>query len=90
MIFFFIQEGQTPLHLATADDVRSLLQDAMMSQPALAPAAGGAAPPPVSPASPKPPGTPSKSASQSTVSPAPSLISINNIGAEGELSCLTL
>lgn len=27
------QEGQTPLDLATADDVRSLLQDAMMSPP---------------------------------------------------------
>lgn len=78
------QEGQTPLHLATADDVRSLLQDAMMSQPSLTPASGGIAPPPVSPSSPKPPGTPSKAASQSTVSPAPSLISINNIGAEVE------
>lgn len=77
------QEGQTPLHLATAEDVRSLLQDAMMSQPTLAPA-GGATPTHVSPASPKPPGTPSKSVSQSTVSPAPSLISINNIGAEVE------
>ncbi|KAK8741276.1 hypothetical protein OTU49_002592, partial [Cherax quadricarinatus] len=78
------KEGQTPLHLATADDVRSLLQDAMMSQPSLTPASGGIAPPPVSPSSPKPPGTPSKAASQSTVSPAPSLISINNIGAEVE------
>ncbi|XP_064089251.1 poly [ADP-ribose] polymerase tankyrase-like [Macrobrachium nipponense] len=85
------QEGQTPLHLATAEDVRSLLQDAMMSQPSLAPA-GGATPTHVSPASPKPPGTPSKSVSQSTVSPAPSLISINNIGAEGEsfVFCLNL
>ncbi|KAF2349375.1 Poly(ADP-ribose) polymerase catalytic domain, partial [Trinorchestia longiramus] len=35
------QEGQTPLDLATADDVRSLLQDAMMSPPAAA-AGGGA------------------------------------------------
>lgn len=83
IFFLSVQEGQTPLHLATADDVRSLLQDAMMSQPSLTPATGGAAAPPVSPASPKPPGTPCKSASQSAVSPAPSLISINNIGAEG-------
>ncbi|KAF2345867.1 Sterile alpha motif domain, partial [Trinorchestia longiramus] len=34
------QEGQTPLDLATADDVRSLLQDAMMSPPAAAPGGG--------------------------------------------------
>ncbi|XP_050690454.1 poly [ADP-ribose] polymerase tankyrase-2-like isoform X1 [Eriocheir sinensis] len=78
------QEGQTPLHLATAEDVRSLLQDAMMSQPSLTPAAGGSAPPPVSPSSPKPPSTPCKASAQPTVSPAPSLISINNIGAEVE------
>ena len=83
MVSLALQEGQTPLHLATAEDVRSLLQDAMMSQPSLTTATGGSVPPPVSPSSPKPPGTPCKAAAQPTVSPAPSMISINNIGAEG-------
>lgn len=31
--FLQTQEGQTPLDLASADDVRSLLQDAMASHP---------------------------------------------------------
>ncbi|CAL4070999.1 unnamed protein product, partial [Meganyctiphanes norvegica] len=73
------QEGQTALHLSTAEDVRSLLQDAMMSQPG---GGGTAAVGSTDTLPPESDPSPQTSPSKQALSPPPSLLSIKNIASE--------
>ncbi|XP_068626122.1 poly [ADP-ribose] polymerase tankyrase-2-like [Battus philenor] len=76
------QEGQTALELAGADDVRSLLQDAMTGA-----AAGGSPPTPAPPAPPAPPRLPVRLPSGETAPLAPPVMP-SNYWAEGSRGSL--